>query len=243
MKLGSTQEKTFNLSLSVVVAAYNEEACLKDVLIEICEYLEANVSDWEIIIVDDGSLDQTYEIAKDLCKQESRIRCERLEVNSGMGAALKLGYKLAQKDWVTMLPADGQIKPREISKLLRTCEDADVVTTLYDNAAGGWFRKTISMGLRVLTVLIVGSRARTQGNYLVRRSILNLFSWVSNSFLLNLEIPIRIKKAGYRYKTAYISVSPRIAGESKAVTPGRIFKTFYDLFLLRWKMIKTTSTK
>ena len=81
-----------------------------------------------------------------------------------------------------------------------------------------------------------GPRARTEGIYLVRREVLQSLGATSNSFLLNLEIPIRAKRAGYRVKTVFMSVHDRIAGHSKATSFKRIQQTFTELFRLRVRM-------
>lgn len=223
-------------SLSVVLAAYNEEDAVIPCAAETVEFLATHVDDWELIVVNDGSTDGTARLIRDFAAHSPRIRDLHLAHNSGMGAALKAGYAAARKEWITMLPADGQIKPREIQKLLAHAADSDVVTSLYDNLPRNPYRRVISLGLRALTALIVGTRAKTEGNYLVRRDLLRTFPLHSDSFLLNLEIPIRAKRGGHRVTTTYISVSPRIAGISKAVTPRRLSQTFADLFRLRWVM-------
>ena len=218
--------------LSIVLAAYNEEDAIQECVQEVLSY--ARGRDVEIILVNDGSTDKTGPLIDSMeASHPGLIRSVHLPQNRGMGAALKAGYAMVTRPWVTMLPADGQIKPVEIDKLLALSTDADVVTTLYGNRPVAPVRRLISLALRALTVLIVGTRAKTEGNYLVRREVLSRFNLHSDSFLLNLEIPIRAKRAGLRVKTATISVSPRIAGVSKAVTPRRITDTFVELFELR----------
>jgi glycosyltransferase involved in cell wall biosynthesis len=223
-------------SLSVVIAAYNEVASLPRCLTRAIEFLGDQVKDWEVIVVDDGSTDGTKELVDELARDHPSVTGLHLARNSGMGAALLAGYGMASKTWVTMLPGDGQIDPYEFPKLFKVADAADVVTSLYENRLENPFRRILSLGLRFLTVLIVGSRAGTEGTYLVRRDVLQELKPSSHSFLLNLEIPIRAKRLGYRVRTARIHVSPRMGGVSKAATLRRTAHTFVELFQLRFQM-------
>ena len=115
---------------------------------------------------------------------------------------------------------------------------ADLITSLYGNREYSLLRKILSRELRFLTVLIVGTRARTEGTYLVRRDVLERLGARSHSFILNLEIPIRAKVQGYRVETVIMDIKERIAGESKAVGFKRILQTFADLFRIRVQMMR-----
>ena len=155
-----------------------------------------------------------------------------------MGAALLRGYGVASKDWIAMMPADGQIDAFEFLNFFEVAQDADLITSLYSNREYTMGRKILSVGLRALTATIVGTRARTEGSYMVRRSVLPGLGATSHSFLLNLEIPIRAERAGFRVKTVYMKVHDRVAGESKAVNFRRIGQTFGELFRLRMRIEK-----
>lgn len=111
--------------LSVVVPAYNEEATLANVigrLISVPNLLE-------IVIVDDGSKDNTYEIALQLGQRYPEVRVLRQEKNAGKTAALKAGFAATQGAVVLVQDADLEYDPSEIPDLIRPiCEGvADVV--------------------------------------------------------------------------------------------------------------------
>jgi len=223
-------------SLSIVMAAYNEEDALPECANRTLEFLRTHVADGELIIVNDGSADGTADLIDTLSRENPEVVGCHLQANSGMGAALLEGYAVAGKDWVAMMPADGQIDAFEFLGFFEVAKDADVVTSLYRNRKYTLSRKVLSYGLRVLTAAVVGTRARTEGSYMVRLSVLRELGASSHSFLLNLEIPIRAKRMGYRVGTVHMNVHERIAGESKAVNLGRISQTFKELFRLRMKM-------
>lgn len=111
--------------LSVVVPAYNEEATLAGVirrLISVPHLLE-------IVIVDDGSKDRTYEIATQLAQQYPEVRVLRQQKNAGKTAALKAGFAATHGDIVIVQDADLEYDPSEIPDLIRPILDgmADVV--------------------------------------------------------------------------------------------------------------------
>ncbi len=218
------------------MAAFNEEDALPACVARTLEFLRAHVADGELIIVDDGSSDGTGPLIDRMAEEEPLIRALHLEKNSGMGAALLRGFGSAQKTWVTIMPADGQIDAHDLLDFFAVSDDADLVTSLYRNRQYTLGRKVLSLGLRGLTTAIVGTRARTEGIYLVRREVLEKLGASSHSFLLNLEIPIRAKRGGYRVKTVYMNVHDRLAGVSKATSYKRIAQTFEELFRLRLRM-------
>lgn len=223
-------------SLSIVMAAFNEEEALPRCVARTLEFLREHIRDGELLIVDDGSTDGTGELIRDLEVREPEVRAFRLSHNSGMGAALLRGYAEAGKEWVSMLPGDGQLDAFELLRFFEAARHADLVTSLYDNRRYPLKRQVLSLGMRALTALIVGTRARTEGTYLVRREVLIDLHPRSTSFLLNLEIPIRAKRKGYSVETVFMSVGERLGGESKAATLGRIWQTFADHFSLRASM-------
>jgi glycosyltransferase involved in cell wall biosynthesis len=228
-------------SLSIVMAAFDEEEALPGCVERTLAFLREHVADGELIIVDDGSRDGTPALIDRLARETSPpglVVALHLERNSGMGAALLRGYAAARKEWVTMMPADGQIDAYELLDFFAAADrtGADLITSLYRNREYTPARWALSLGLRVLTTAIVGTRARTEGIYMLRRSVLEKLGARSHSFLLNLEIPIRARRAGYRVETIHMNVHDRIAGASKATSAARIKQTFVELFRLRVQM-------
>ena len=223
-------------SLTIVMAAFNEDEALPPCVARTLEFLRAHVADPELIIVDDGSSDGTPALIDALAAEHPEVVAVHLAQNSGMGAALLAGFAQARKDWVTIMPADGQIDAYDLLIFFEVADDADLITSLYKNREYTLQRKVLSYGLRMLTATVVGTRARTEGIYLVRRSVLEQLGARSQSFLLNLEIPIRAKRGGFRVKTVYMNVHDRLAGHSKATSARRVVQTFQELFRLRLQM-------
>ena len=102
--------------LSVIIFAFNEEANIVPVLTELRAWLADHEPSAEVVFVDDGSSDETSAAAaKALAGTTHQLL--RHETNRGIGAALKTGVRAAKGDWVTFLPADGQIAPDAIGTM------------------------------------------------------------------------------------------------------------------------------
>lgn|GEM_PF-423827 len=229
--------------LTVVVVAYQEEEALGPLIEELFEALEA--VEWlEVIIVNDGSSDRTAEVMEALNFPEGRagrLECIHLSHNQGMGAALKAGYRQATGDWVTFLPGDGQLAPASLEALFQVADQGvALVTTRYTNRSYTPLRWALSKGLRVLNALIVGTRVHSEGMYLFQRSLLQDMTLHSDSFMLNLELPIRVARMEREVGLAWIKVRARQGGVSSATRFGRIFSTLTDLIALRVQLERET---
>lgn len=118
-------------SVSFIVPAWNEAESLPNLWPRLRPVVQ-RYSDWELIIVSDGSTDGTNAFVSDLSRQEPRIKLIAFPANRGKSAALMAGFKAVQGEYVAMLDADLQDEPEEIPKMLDLLEKtpADMV--------GGW---------------------------------------------------------------------------------------------------------
>jgi dolichol-phosphate mannosyltransferase len=225
--------------LSVIVFAFDEEANVAPVLLELRRWLSANEPPAEIVFVDDGSSDGTSaEAAKALSGAAHQLL--RHETNRGIGAALKTGVRAAKGAWVTFLPADGQIAPSAIGMLRAAAarEQADVVLSVYDHRDDGLHRKILSAGVRSLIWLVHGVRMRSDGPYLFRRSLFDPDQLAPDTFFLNFEFPIRMLGAGIPIAVVTIECRPRRSGRSKSTGLKRIYGVTQDLIELRGRRRK-----
>ncbi|MDB4989457.1 MAG: hypothetical protein JWN04_4635 [Myxococcaceae bacterium] len=231
--------------LAVVVFAYNEAENIAPVLRELCDWLDKHEPDCEIVVVDDGSSDQTAEQARRVLSGR-RAQVLRHEHNRGIGAALKTGVRATQARWVTFMPADGQIDPAAIGTLREAArpvaslpghppasDPVDVVFSVYDDRNDGLDRKLLSLGVRALIAVVHRVIVRSDGPYLFRRTLFDPEQLTPDTFFLNFEFPIRVVSAGLPRRTVTIRCRPRRAGSSKSASMKRIWGVGRDLFELR----------
>ncbi len=111
--------------LSIIVPAYNEERRLPPTLIEMIDYLDEQDYSYEIIVVDDGSTDQTSQVVKKFEKIRSQVRLIKLARNRGKGHAVKTGALNSKGQFVLFNDADGSTPISEISKLLSNLKETN----------------------------------------------------------------------------------------------------------------------
>ncbi len=122
------------MDLSIVIPLYNEEESLPELITWIKQVLNDKYT-YEIIMVDDGSSDKSWNVISNLAKQNNEIKAIRFQRNYGKSAALFKGFEKAQGNVIITMDADLQDSPEEIPELYRliTKEDYDVIS--------GWKKK------------------------------------------------------------------------------------------------------
>jgi len=100
--------------ISAVLPAYNEAAAITKTVADLRAVLARLGPPFEIIVVNDGSADQTGVIAEGLATRDPAIRVVHHPRNLGYGAALKSGFAAARREWVFLMDADGQFDPEEL---------------------------------------------------------------------------------------------------------------------------------
>lgn len=113
-------------SLTIAIPAYNEEDNLKEVLENTLEEGPKYLSDFEIIVINDGSTDKTGEIADKFAKRYKNVRVVHKK-NEGYGKTMLRGIKEARKEFVAYMPADGQFLVKDMQFCLPYMNEADLI--------------------------------------------------------------------------------------------------------------------
>ena len=223
--------------LSVIVFALDEETNIGPVLAELVAWLREHEPTSEVVFVDDGSSDDTAGAAARALEGFPH-RVERHAQNRGIGAALKTGVRASRGEWITFLPADGQIAPDAVRTLREAAKGVDIVFSVYDHRDDGLDRTILSAGVRALIRGVHGVSIESDGPYLVRRRIFVPDELPPDTFFLNFELPIRAVAAGLPHRVVTIECRPRMSGQSKSKSLQRIVgvaKDLADLRRRRWR--------
>ena len=223
------------MQLSVVMFAFNEEENVAPVMREALAYLQDRTDSYELILVDDGSTDDTAANARQVADGAPAVQVICHGRNRGIGAALRTGFAAVSKEWVTLLPADGQVPPEQLDRFIEASAGVDLVICHYPDRfreADSLGRKVLSRGLRALTWAATGVNHRLDGAYLIRRDYLQRLSLSSETFFLNLELPIRAIRDGARVAETTLHVRPRRAGSSKVLGWRRIARVSREMLAL-----------
>jgi glycosyltransferase involved in cell wall biosynthesis len=213
-------------SLSLVYLMYNEEENIAAALDEGLSYARADLDDWEIVVVDDGSSDGGAAIVQRYAALEPRIRLVQHAVNRGMGGGMASGIRHATKDYFVFLPSDGQVEAVELRKMLPMLADAEVVLTVYQRRADTRTRIVMSRGFRGFLRVAAGIRFELEGLYLFPTSLgRELVDEVrGDTFFFSFQLIQGAIERGARTTLTTIVCKPRLAGASKVANPKRIKK-------------------
>lgn len=224
--------KDQNQGLSVVIPAFNEETGITSVLTELASVLNDSSLPCEIIVVDDGSSDDTAKVAGQL----PGIRVLRHQGNRGYGAALKTGIRHASYELICIIDADGTYPPDRIPTMMDR-----LIAYGYDMVVGARTGKSISMpllrrpakwALGKLANLVVGEQISdiNSGLRVFRRSTaLRFFSLLPNGFSFTITITLAMLTNGYLVDYLPIDYHARV-GKSK-IRPIQATLNFTQLIL------------
>jgi glycosyltransferase involved in cell wall biosynthesis len=220
-------------SISVVMPAYNEGDVLPVSLHEAVDALEEIANDWEILVVDDGSRDDTPRILAEWSAREPRITVLTQACNQGYSKALIRGFKAASKDAVFYTDADAQFDLREIARLYPLLDQHDMVSGYRLNRQDPPIRLLTSRVFNALQALLLGNRVRDVNCAfkLFRRSFFDQVELSSDGFLIDAELYLRAKKAGLKRAQVGVRHRPRTLGNT-TVRPATIAQTLRALWNL-----------
>ncbi len=192
-----------NPKLTIVIPTYNEAENIKILVERLVDVLETNgINDFEVLVVDDNSPDETCSIVKQISRKDQRIKCILRVDEKGLASAVVEGFRHAKGSYIVVMDADLQHPPEIVPKLVRFLEEkgADVaVASRYVKGGGvaGWSRIRLLMS-RLGTIgvkLLVDETCKTTdplaGFFAVRKDKLNIDKIRPRGFKILIEILVR----------------------------------------------------
>jgi len=219
-------------SISAVLPAFNEEENLRTATERMAETLrDLGLRDWEIIIVNDGSVDRTGELADELVREDpDHVRVFHHNPNLGYAAALKTGFSNSRHQLIFYTDSDNQFDVREIRNLLPLIDDADVVCGFRIYRYDPLTRLVLSWGFNLLVRIIFRINVRDVdcAFKLFRREVFDRVTIESKKFFVDAEILAKARYFRMRLVEVGVRHYPRIAGRS-TVRPSHILSTLAEL--------------
>ncbi len=218
-------------SVSVVLPALNEAPNLRIGIPQAVAALDAVCEQWELIVVDDGSQDETAEVVAAAHARDGRIRLIRHTTNQGYGAALSSGFRAARMGAVFFTDADLQFDLREIERLLPLLQDCDVVVGYRAVRQDPWNRRlnAWAWGQLVGHLFDLGVRDINCAFKLFRRSVLDSMDIRSGGAFVNTEVLAKARSAGARIQEVPVSHHPRRLGTQTGAQPRVVARAFLEL--------------
>ncbi len=228
------------MDLSMVIPVKEESENLPELLKEIVAAIEPTGFSYEVIIIDDGSRDNTWDVVESLSKEYPFIRGFRFQFNCGKADALALGFSKARGTYVATLDGDLQDDPLEIPKMIRILDEGyDLVSGWKIHRLDPW-HKTLPSKLFNLTVsMVCGKRLHdfNCGIKAYRRSVVRYIELYGDYHRF---IPVMAKWQGFRITEMPVAHRARVHGVSKYGI-SRLVSGFLDLVSLMF--MRSFSTK
>ena len=229
------------ISLSVFFPAYNDAPSIARLVEKTFEILRGRVADFEVIVVNDGSRDNT---AEELAKLQQRygdaFRVITHSRNCGYGAALRSGFAAARKDFVFYTDGDGQYDPAELPKLLeRLAPDVGLVNGYKLERRDPWRRIAIGKIYNRFARLVFRIRLRDIDCdfRLIRRKLLDEMRLSSTSGTICVELVRKLELSSYRIVEVGVHHYPRLHGRSQFFRVRSLAITLYQLSRLYVRLV------
>jgi dolichol-phosphate mannosyltransferase len=224
--------------LTLVLPAYNEAHAIAHSVRDAAAALAGLGISYEVLVVDDGSTDETAAIAGGVAHELPHVRVVSLEKNAGYGAALRHGFREAKYELLAFTDADGQFDLRELDRLLRLAQDHDLVCGFRIDRQDHWSRLVYSRGFNLLVRTLLGTRVRDCDCALkiFRREHILAMDLESKGYFFNAELLTKARLAGLTIAEVGVSHFPRLRGESK-VSILHVFPVFLTLLRFWWSKV------
>ena len=241
MKASPEARDPQSLFLSVVMPTYNEESSVESVIqehIDIMSQLPSAVTDWEIVVLDDGSKDHTPEILDRLASRLPRLRVIKHSVNLGLFQAFDDVHRSAQGTHVFTTASDGQWPATNLLRMLELMlqTNADLVVGVRphrDEVYTPW-RRFVSHCFQLLPRLLFGVQTHDAGSVKLGRRELFQCELISHSPFVEAERIIRTLREGYRVEFIPVEFLRRSGGKALGARFSYIIASLRDCFRCFW---------
>ena len=227
---------TDTLELSIVVPVYNEELNLPEMIRRTLDACEAMKRSYEIILVDDGSVDKSASMIEEASlKYPHKIIGVILTTNFGQHAAVTAGLAQSRGKYVVTLDADLQNPPEEIHKLVEKLEEGyDVVGSIRENRQDTIFRKLASKTVNLIVRKLTKGKVMTDYGCMLRGYSRPVVNAILDCREQGKFIPMLAMSFARRSVEVYVKHAERAAGESKY--------SVWKLIALQYDLLTGTST-
>ncbi|HWE93906.1 MAG TPA: glycosyltransferase family 2 protein [Tepidisphaeraceae bacterium] len=219
--------------LSLVIPAYNEQENIEELLRRVGSALPVMGRPFEVIIVDDGSSDDTPALLSSAMADRPWLRVLRMQGNGGQSSAFDAGFKAAHGQVIATIDADLQNDPEEIPRLLPMLDGYDMIN--------GWRQSRQDSALRRFESRIANRIRNWLSDETINDSASSLKLYKRHCLDgihlyrgMHRFMPTLVKMRGYTVKEVPVKHSARFAGTAKYGLRNRAWRAFVDLLAVRW---------
>jgi glycosyltransferase involved in cell wall biosynthesis len=227
-------------AVSAFFPCYNDAGSIGTMVRAVHGALETQVDDFEVIVVNDGSQDDSLAVLRALANELPRLRVIDHDVNRGYGGALQSGFAAATKQWVFYTDGDAQYDASEITRCIAAVTSAtDIVQGWKTSRGDSWYRKVIGRVYHHAVKRLFNLHVRdTDCDFrLIRRSLLDKVNLRSTSGVICVELMRSFERVGAQFVEVGVSHYFRPHGKSQFFRLPAIARSANQLLQLWWRMV------
>jgi glycosyltransferase involved in cell wall biosynthesis len=226
--------------LTIFFPAYNDSGTIASLVIAARNAAMTVTSDFEVLVIDDGSVDATGQIADELARTYPEVRVIHHPRNRGYGGALRSGFQEARKELVFYTDGDAQYDPSELVALWsRLSPEVHLVNGYKISRSDPWHRIVIGRVYHHTVKLLFGLSVRDVDCdfRLMRRAIFDRVRLEHNSGVICLELMKKVEDAGFRIAEVPVHHYHRAFGRSQVFNVRRLARTAFDVAALWGELV------
>ena len=225
-------------SLSVVLPAHNEAENLPVVVPEVISTLPIFTAKFEVIVVDDGSGDDTAKVLEELSRKHPELCVRRHQVNRGYGAALATGFRATTGDYVMFMDSDRQFSISDLALLSPFVGKFDIVAGFRKERNDPLHRRVFAEIFNVTVRILFGVHMRDIdcAFKVFRGDQIRSLELTAPGALINTEIQAKLRRIGATVEQVGVSHYPRVAGHASGGSLRVILRAMRETVALWWQM-------
>lgn len=222
--------------ISFFFPAYNEENQIGETLQKAEEVAKKYTAEYELIVVDDGSNDNTGQIVRNAARRNPRVRLIQHARNQGYGGAVWSGIQACRLEYIFLADSDLQFNLEEISKLIPHTEHSDIVIGYRRNRRDNFMRIINAKGWNILNRIFFGLKVKDIdcAFKLMRRTAVAELPVISRGAMISAEILIRLNRKGFIFEEVPVTHYPNRKMETTGAKPRVIVRALHEMHTL-WR--------
>ena len=227
-------------SVSAFFPAYNDAGTIPTMILRALQTLPEVAEDYEVVVINDGSSDDTARVLDDLAQHYERLRVIHRTQPSGYGGVLRGGFAAAAKDWIFYTDGDAQYDARELALLAQAIQDGvDMVNGYKIKRRDPFHRVVIGLAYQYFVKYLFGLKIRDVDCdfRLMRRTIFDEVTLESTTGTITFEMVKKIQDAGYHIVEVPVHHWYRQYGESQFFNFPRVARTLVALIGWWWRLV------
>jgi glycosyltransferase involved in cell wall biosynthesis len=225
-----------NNGVTIIIPAFREENNIEAAIDNALRIVQKVTSDYEIIVVDDGSPDKTGDFARLKAQSDPHIIVAVNAANEGFGYSFARGVKMAGKEFITVFPGDNDMSPLSLKDLLDARGSADIIISYMQKTnKRSLLRRSVSKLFVIIMNLLFGLKLKYyNGAFICRASLLKATPIKSTGLAALAECVVRLLKQGASWRSIYFEHVGRRYEKSKAFNLKSVKAVIKTVWTLWW---------